>query len=92
MAKTIETETNSLATRDAKQVGKSALVGSVVYLIIWAFQKYITKSELPTEIHAALSYILGDLVRRFLEKGKIVVVPNKYESVKATAEKITKAL
>lgn len=92
MAKTIVTKSNSLNGRAVQKTGETVISSAIVYLIMWLVEKYVFKSQFEEEVRAMIALVLGDLVRRFLEKGKIVVVPSKYESVANTAEKVKQAV
>lgn len=88
MAKTTVLKKNSLQSRDIVKTSQTVIVSAIVYVIIWAIEKYIVKASLVEEIKAAISLIVGMLYTRFIDGNKVVVEVDNI----TTANEVAKAV
>lgn len=88
MAKTTVLKKNSLQSRDIVKTSQTVIVSAIVYVIIWAIEKYIVKAALVEEVKAAISLIVGMLYTRFIDGNKVVVEVDNI----TTANEVAKAV
>jgi len=88
MAKTTVLKKNSLQSRDIVKTSQTVIVSAIVYVIIWAVEKYIVKASLVEEVKAAISLIVGMLYTRFIDGNKVVVEVDNI----TTANEVAKAV
>ena len=88
MAKAIVNEQGKLQGRDFKKIGETTISAGIIYLLIWLAEKYIFKGSLEEEAKAAISLVVGELIRRwFFEPPKVIeVTGSNTEAIKKARE------
>jgi hypothetical protein len=92
MAKTITTQSNSWQGRDVAKGSETTVYAFAVYLITFLLENYVFKAELEEWAKIGVSVFVGEMARRFFDKGKVIVTPEEGETLKTVKDKVSNAV